>query len=237
MGNGISRPARCAAEAGPDLLVNGRVVREVGDPVAQGVEHRAVAEVDRAAVRRGVAHHPGRVPDGGQQDAPHLVRRMAVVKADAHGHAVRSRGPPEVEHLLRDELAVRHEDRVAVLGLDAGRAPADLEDLPHVAADLDPLALPERAVELEPEAAEDVRDRALEREPDDGGQHRGGGDEREDVEAGETQEPHADRDRDRDLDQVAQDRREVDAEPRQHQVEDDPASAMRSARFEIDIAT
>src|SRR5206468_3953090 len=57
-------------EAGPDLLVAGRVVREVGDPVAQGVERRAVAEVDRAPVRRGVAPHPRRVPDGGQQDAP-----------------------------------------------------------------------------------------------------------------------------------------------------------------------
>ena len=142
------------------------------------------------------------------------------MEADPHRHAMRSRRPREVEHLARDELAVRHEDGVPVLGDDARGPPADLEDPTHPAADLDPLAAAERAVELQTEPAEDVGDGRLEREPDDCRQHRRGRDEREEVEARKAEKAHDESDRHRHQQEVTQDRRHIHPDACQHEVED-----------------
>src|SRR5947207_4849030 len=53
---------------------------------------------------------------------------------------------PKPDQAPEPQIRCGQSTGVPVLGLDAGRAPADLEDLPNLAADLDPLAVPERAV-------------------------------------------------------------------------------------------
>ena len=143
------------------------------------------------------------------------------MEPDAHRQAVRPRRAREVQHLAGDELAVGDEDRIPVLGDDARRPPADLDDPTHAVADLDPVAVAERAVELQAEAAKDVRERRLESQPDDGRQHRRGRHQREEVEAGEAEKAHDERDRHGNEEQVADDRRHVHPEPGEHEVEED----------------
>ena len=145
---------------------------------------------------------------------------MAIVEADPHRHPVRPRRPREVDHLARDELAVRHEDGVAVLGHDARGPPADLEDPTDPAADLDPLAAAERPVELQTEPAEDIGDGRLEREPDDGRQHGRGGDEREEIETREAEKAHHESERHGHQQEITEDRRHVHTDACQHEVED-----------------
>ena len=90
-------------------------------------------------------------------------------------------------------------------------------------AGLDPVALAEGAIELQRQAAEQVGDGRLEREADDRRQHRRGGEQRQDVDAGQSQAHQHHQRGDRDLDDVAQDRRHVDAQRGQDEIEEDEA--------------
>ena len=109
---------------------------------------------------------------------------------------------------------------VAVLRHQLRRAPPDLDDAATVRPRLDPVSLHEGAIELQGQAAEQVRDGGLERQTDHGGQDGRGGENGQHVEPGE---PEAGHDRDRrhcELQDVPQDGRDVEAQDRQDQIEE-----------------
>ena len=142
------------------------------------------------------------------------------MKANAHVGAVARQWTGKVVHLLRGNLGVRNDDGVAVGGAKNRRAPADFGNTTFALPDLDPVAHAQRAVDVQQNAGQDVGQRALQRQAEDGREHRRRGDERPHVHAALPE--HA-RDDDHEAEhqhEVAQKQREADGCPAGQNLED-----------------
>ena len=165
---GISIPS--SAKRRGDLVVDLAADAEDEVHVAQDhpdLEIEAVrAETGKDHRRRRVQHHQRLVLGDLQQD----LLDLAGVGAVGHPH-LDDQPPGQVEprpvgHHPGDQIRVRHDHVGPVEGLDPGRAHRDRAHRAHHAADLDPVALADRAFDQQDDARDEVRHDVLKPEAD-----------------------------------------------------------------------
>ena len=180
-------------EGGEDVMAHvgvGEVVRAgVDQPVAQLVAGVAVAELPQQALRRGGEADVG---DAGgldvvQDGAGDPCRRHREVDVEVDQPALLRHGLPLVADdriAVFHQVAVGDDDPFAVAGDDGGVAPLDVADPPGDFVDLDPVADFEGVVHLQREAAKEVAEGVLHRDGDHRGEHRRGGEQVIELDAG-----------------------------------------------------
>jgi hypothetical protein len=223
-----------ALEGGVDALAHpgayGVVAGEIGQPVADRVVREAIAvlhgEVAADAVRlrrlRGTLDRRyleglvdclddvgGAVAEIDVEIDPHpVLERLAFALAEDHDRA-------------REERGIGHDQGVPITRLDHRVPPANLAHPPlPPALELHPVADLDRGVELQGDTADDVAERALERECGDRGEQGAGRDDAGEFEARPVQRQEGGDDVPEANRQISDDGCEIDPERRQAKVED-----------------
>jgi hypothetical protein len=188
----LQRGEDVVADVGVGDVVGARVDQPVAQLVAgvavaerrqQADGRRAEADVGDAGGLDVVEHGAG---DAGRRhrevhvevDQPALLRhRLARV---AHHHVA-----------VLHQVAVGDHHPLAVAGDDGGVAPLDVADLARHVADLDPVADLEGVVHLQREAAQQVAEGVLHRDGEHRGEHRRGGEQVGELDAGQVEPQEA----------------------------------------------
>ncbi len=100
------------------------------------------------------------------QDLGHPSRVASIGDAHVDHHPAHGVATGPVRHRAGNEIGVGHDHIGLVEGLDRGGAHGDVLDDPHVAVDLDPVALRDRALDQQDDARDEVRHHVLQAETD-----------------------------------------------------------------------
>jgi len=104
---------------------------------------------------RGHQHHRVGFCDFFQDAGDHLSVR-AIGHTHRNNRAAHTIATRIIGHGARNQIGVGHDDVGAIKGLDPGRAHRDIAHIAHLPADLDPVALADRAFNQQDDAADKV---------------------------------------------------------------------------------
>ena len=178
--------AQRVPDAVPHDAVGDLAPLEVAYEEAHPVGDTALVEPVGDDRRRRLGEHPWRVAQAVQDDLLHPVGRLVTWHDDEDRASADGRRLGEVAQRRARERPVGHHHLDAIGGDDSCRAPVDLDDPPdelRVLVELNPVADLERVLRLQGQPGEQVPERVLHGEADDGGEKRRGGQEGVDLRA------------------------------------------------------
>ena len=153
----------------PDRLVHlaadAHVVHRIGDPEAQGVIDRGIAVAEHQRLRSRLAQHPRHLQGGGLEQGDHPRRIVVVGGSHAHLAAAHAVGGGVGGGLIGEEHLVGDQQLgVVAIAPEQGGAQHQPAHLAGIAIDHQHLPGPHRALEQQPEAADEIREHLLDAE-------------------------------------------------------------------------